>query len=108
MLDQEGCSAVLVQEYEYPRFDVCLLLGKFLGLPVLATFQGGRPEKGRTLEGWVRKRTVPRASGLLIGPRMEARAVRERYDLPSEAITVVANPIDIEEWKPGDRDSGQL
>src|SRR4028119_2387192 len=28
VLSQEGCSALLVQEYEYPRFDVCLLLGK--------------------------------------------------------------------------------
>ena len=106
-LDQERCSALLVQEYEYPRYDVCLLLGKFLGLPVLATFQGGRPEKGRTLEGWVRKRTVPRASGLLIGPRMEARAVRERYDLPSGAVSVVANPIDTKEWKPEDRDNAR-
>lgn len=103
VLSQEGCSALLVQEYEYPRFDVCLLLGKVLGLPVLATFQGGRPEKGRSLEGWVRKRTVPRAAGLLIGPRREAEAVKARYGLPSEAITVVANPIDAEEWRPQDR-----
>jgi starch synthase len=103
VLSQEGCSALLVQEYEYPRFDVCLLLGKVLGLPVLATFQGGRPEKGRSLEGWVRKRTVPRAAGLLIGPRREAEAVKARYGLPPEAITVVANPIDAEEWRPQDR-----
>jgi starch synthase len=107
VLREEFCSAVIVQEYEYPRYDVCLLLGKLIGLPVLATFQGGRPEKGRTLEGWVRKRTVPRASGLLIGPRMEARAVRERYDLPSETVSVVANPIDTREWKPGDRDNAR-
>jgi glycosyltransferase involved in cell wall biosynthesis len=103
VLREEGCSAVLVQEYEYPRFDVCVLLGKLLTIPVLATFQGGRPEKERSLEGWVRKLIVPRAAGLLIGPRKEARAVRERYDLPAEAVTIVANPIDTEEWRPGDR-----
>ncbi|MBA3492055.1 MAG: glycosyltransferase [Rubrobacteraceae bacterium] len=103
VLAQEGCSALMVQEYEYPRFDVCLLLGKLLGIPVLATFQGGRPEKGRTLEGWVRERTLPRASGLLIGPRREAKAVRERYGLSPEEVTLVANPIDVEEWRPGDR-----
>jgi len=102
-LREESCAAVLVQEYEYARYDVCVLLGKLLGLPVLATFQGGRPEKEGSLEGWVRKRSVPRAAGLLIGPRKEARAVRERYGLPPEAISVVANPIDTEEWKPLDR-----
>ncbi len=107
VLDQEGCSALLVQEYEYPRFDVCLLLGRLLGLPVLATFQGGRPEKGRSIEGWVRNKSVPGAAGLLIGPTREAKAVRARYDLPPEAITVVGNPIDIEEWRPGEREAAR-
>jgi glycosyltransferase involved in cell wall biosynthesis len=107
VLREEGCSAVLVQEYEYPRFDVCLLLGRTMGLPVLATFQGGRPEKGRSLEGWIRRRSVPRAAGLLIGPRREAQAVGERYDLPSEAVTIVGNPIDIEEWRPRNREAAR-
>jgi glycosyltransferase involved in cell wall biosynthesis len=103
VLREERCSALLVQEYEYPRFDMCLLLGKLMSLPVLATFQGGRPEKDVSLEGWMRKRTVPRANGLLIGPRKEASAVSARYGLPPEAITIVGNPIDVNEWKPGDR-----
>jgi len=107
VLDEEGCSALLVQEYEYPRFDICLLLGRFLDLPVLATFQGGRPEKDRSLEGWIRRHTVPRASGLLIGPRREAKAVRRRYGLPRESVSIVGNPIDIEEWKPGDREEAR-
>jgi glycosyltransferase involved in cell wall biosynthesis len=103
VLREEGCSALLIQEYEYPRFDVCLLLGRLLGLPVLATFQGGRPQKEKSLEGWIRKRTVPRAAGLLIGPRREAKEVAKRYGLPEGAISEVANPIDLEEWKPQDR-----
>src|SRR5215211_1969839 len=103
VLKEERCSALLVQEYEYPRFDVCLLLGKLMGLPVLATFQGGRPEKDGSVEGWIRKRTVPRASGLLIGPRREAKEVSERYGLADGAVSVIANPIDTEEWKPQDR-----
>ena len=104
VLGQERCSAVLVQEYEYPRFDVCLLVGRMLGIPVLATFQGGRPEKGRSVEGWIRKRSVPRADGLLIGPRKEAMAVSKRYGLPDGAVTVVGNPIDVGEWRPQDRE----
>ena len=103
VLREERCSALLVQEYEYPRFDTCLLLGKLIGLPVLATFQGGRPVKDGYLEGWIRRRTIPRADGLLIGPRREAKAVRARYGLPPEAITIVGNPIDVNEWRPGER-----
>jgi glycosyltransferase involved in cell wall biosynthesis len=80
-----------------------LLLGRILGLPVLATYQGGRPEKGRSVEGWIRRRTVPAAAGLLIGPRREAKAVTARYQLPSDAVTVVSNPINVHEWIPGDR-----
>jgi glycosyltransferase involved in cell wall biosynthesis len=103
VLRQERCGAVLVQDYEYPRFDACVLLGRWLGLPVLATYQGGkRPEKGWSVEGWVRQRTVP-AAGLLVGPRQEAEAVAERYQLVPGAITVVPNPIDVHEWTPGDR-----
>ena len=104
VLGQERCSAVLVQEYEYPRFDVSLLVGRMLGVPVLATFQGGRPEKGRSVEGWIRKRSVPRADGLLIGPHKQAKAVRKRYGVSDGAVTLVGNPIDVEEWRPQDRE----
>src|SRR5207253_10735179 len=40
-IKQEGCAAILCQEYENPRFDACVLVGKWLGRPVFATFQGG-------------------------------------------------------------------
>jgi hypothetical protein len=93
---------MLVQDYESPRFDVCVLLGRWLGLPVLATFQGGDRPKTR-VEASVRPWTVPAAAGLLVGSRREARAVTIRYQLPSDAITLVANPIDVHEWAPGDR-----
>jgi hypothetical protein len=44
-LEQEGCQAILCQEYEFARFDTCVGLGKRLGLPVFATFQGGMQRK---------------------------------------------------------------
>lgn len=40
-LRREGCQAILCQEYEYARFDICVLLGQLMRLPVFATFQGG-------------------------------------------------------------------
>ena len=102
VLRQERCAAVLVQEYEDPRFDACVLLGRWLGLPVLATFQGG-DHPGTRLEGLARSRTVPAAAGLLIGSRREAEAVAERYRLPPGTVTLVPNPIDVHEWTPADR-----
>lgn len=38
-LRREGCQAILCQEYEYARFDACVLLGQLMRLPVFATFQ---------------------------------------------------------------------
>ena len=102
VLRQERCGGVLVQEYESPRFDVCVLLGRWLGLPVLATYQGGdRPET--RVEASVRQWTVPAAAGLLIGSRQEAQAVTGRYRLPSGAVARVPNPIDVQEWKPDEQ-----
>jgi glycosyltransferase involved in cell wall biosynthesis len=102
VLRQERCDAIVVQEYEYPRFDVCVLLGRLLRLPVFATHQGGKPPKSR-IEGWVSRWTVPAAAGLLVGGRQEAKAVAARHRLPPGAVTVVPNPIDLREWTPGDR-----
>ena len=35
------CSAIVCQEYEFPRFDVMVGIGRALRLPVFATYQGG-------------------------------------------------------------------
>jgi glycosyltransferase involved in cell wall biosynthesis len=102
VLRQERCGAVIVQEYENPRFDVCVALGRWLDLPVLATFQGDNQPRTR-LEGWVRRWTVPAAAGLLVGSGQEVEAVTERYRLPPEAVTLVPNPIDVGEWTPGEQ-----
>ena len=41
ILRSEACGAILVQDYEHPRFEALSLLGRRLKLPVFATFQGG-------------------------------------------------------------------
>ncbi len=106
VLRQERCDAILVQNYEYPRFDLCVLLGRWLGLPVFATHQGGKPSKIQ-LEGRVHRWTVPAAAGLLIGARQEATAVATRHRLSPGAVTLVSNPIDLDEWVPGDREEAR-
>lgn len=97
-LRRAGCDAVLCQEYEYPRFDVCVLAGKLLRLPVFATFQGGDRHRSR-LEGLLRPYTVRTCAGLIIGPEREIRRVRSRYGLTGERIANIANPLDVHAWK---------
>ncbi len=93
VLRQEGCRAVLCQEYEEGRFDVCVALGRVLRLPVLATFQGG--DRARTpLERLLRPRTVRAARRLLVGSSSEVRRIEERYGVEPGATVRVANPFD--------------
>jgi glycosyltransferase involved in cell wall biosynthesis/GT2 family glycosyltransferase len=93
VLRQEGCRAVLCQEYEEGRFDVTVALGCVLRLPVLATFQGG--DHTRTpLERLVRRASVRAAAGLLVGAEGEAERVVRRYGVPPERVAAVPNPLD--------------
>jgi starch synthase len=101
-LRRERCRAVLCQEYEYPRFDVCVGLGKLLRLPVYATFQGGDRHAGR-LEGWLRPRAVRAAAGLVIAAAAEAERVAAAYGVPRHRVARVFNPLDLAAWAVPDR-----
>jgi starch synthase len=101
-LRRERCDALLVQDYEHARFDVCLLLGRLTGRRVYATFQGGDVSH-RRLERALRPFTVRNADGLFVAAGGEAARLRERYALSSEKIAQVFNPIDVSEWQRGDR-----
>ncbi|MBV9774752.1 MAG: glycosyltransferase, partial [Gemmatimonadetes bacterium] len=98
-LRREGCRAVLCQDYEHGRYDVCLLLARMLGLPLFATFQGGDTSVGR-LERQVRRRAVRACDGLVIASRREAERVHARYGVPAERIARVFNPLDPGPWEP--------
>ncbi len=99
VLRQEACNAVLCQEYEYPRFDVAVAVGRRLGLPVFATFQGGDWQRSR-IESAVRPRALHACAGLIIPTRTEADRVRSRYGVPDAKIAAIFNPLDIEAWTP--------
>jgi hypothetical protein len=98
----EACAAILTQEYEYGRFDTSVLLGKLLGLPVYATFQGGDRQVGR-LARLVRPAALRAVRGVVIGAGGEARRVREQYGIDEGKIWRIPNPIDLELWRPIDR-----
>lgn len=101
-LRRERCDALLVQDYEHGRFDVCLLLGRLTGRRVYATFQGGDRSHGR-VERALRRLAVRGADGLFVAAGGEAARLRGRYALKGEKVARVFNPLDLSEWRPGDR-----
>jgi glycosyltransferase involved in cell wall biosynthesis len=101
-LRREGCDAILCQDYEHPRFDACVLLGKLMRLPVFATFQGGDTQY-TTLERPLRPLTVRACAGLIIATQSEAQRVCSRYALPAGKVKRIFNPINVEMWRAIDR-----
>lgn len=105
-LRREGCTVILSQEYDYPRFDLCVLLGKLLRLPVYATFQGGgAPES--IFESLPRSLAFRHCAGLIIPSQGEIKRVRSSYRVPPSKIAQVFNPIDLSVWQVGDRDAAR-
>lgn len=102
VLRRERCSAILYRGYEEARFDVCVAVGRFRGVPVFATFQGG--ERQRTgLERVVRCRTINAAAGLIVASQVESRRIQQPYRAPSERVAAIFNPLDLSRWPIGDR-----
>lgn len=102
LLRRQRPVALLCQEYEDPRFDVCVGVGRLLRIPVYATFQGADYQLSR-LERPLRPLSLRACAGLVIGAREEAERVERRYHFPSERIARIPNPIDPEVWRPLDR-----
>lgn len=101
-LRREGCQAILCQEYEYARFDACVLLGQLMRLPVFATFQGGDWQMSR-LEKPLRPLTLRACAGLIVATQTEAERLRIHYRVPSAKLARIFNPIDLAMWGVTDR-----
>jgi starch synthase len=93
VLREEACTSVLTQEYEEARFDVCVVLGRLLGLPVFATFQGGDLTRTR-LERITRRPAVRAAAGFLVHDSREVGRLVARYGVDAERIARIPNPFD--------------
>jgi glycosyltransferase involved in cell wall biosynthesis len=100
-LRREGCEALLCQEYEFPRFDVCVLLGKVTKLRVFAVFQGGDYQRWK-LERLTRPLSIRACTGLVIASGVEVQRVRDGYRVDTGRIRRIGNPIDTKTWRPGD------
>jgi starch synthase len=98
LLRHEGCDALLCQEYEDPRFDVCVAVGLRAHVPVFGTFQGADYQVSR-LERPVRPRSIRASAGLVVGTQRELERVRRAYSVPACKLAHIVNPVDGELWR---------
>jgi glycosyltransferase involved in cell wall biosynthesis len=102
VLARERCAALIVQEYEYFRFDLLCRLARRIRCPIYATFQGGDITLS-PIERLVRPRSLRHCSGLIVASARErARLVAAYPGLPVP-IADIPNPLDTDEWRPEDR-----
>jgi glycosyltransferase involved in cell wall biosynthesis len=99
-IHHSGCTAILCQEYETPRFDTAIGIGMLLRIPVFATFQGGNWHRSR-IERRLRPRMLRQSAGLIIASSVEAKRVRQLYGIAGKKISSIFNPLDLAEWRPG-------
>lgn len=102
IVKEENCQAILCQEYEYARFDLAVLLGKLLKIPVFASFQGGDFQL-TTLEKLWRRWSINACNGLIVATKSEIHRLQKDYGLPSQKIVQIFNPLEIGVWEGGDR-----
>jgi starch synthase len=101
-LRSEHCRTLVCQEYEYPRFDVCVLLGRLTRRKVFGCFQGGNYRHGR-LEGVVRPYSIQASTGLIVGAQTEVERILSVYGLHARRVARIANPVDTDLWRPEDK-----
>jgi len=102
----ERCDALLVQEYEEARFDVCVALGRVLRRPVFATFQGGSVARTR-FERFTRPLAIGRCAGLVVASSDEIRRLHDERGVPDDRIARIVNPIDVDRWRPEPKDAAR-
>ncbi|RAK59590.1 glycosyltransferase family 1 protein [Phenylobacterium hankyongense] len=98
VLRQEGCAAMLVQDYEHARADALVLLAKTMGLRVFATYQGGDATRS-PLERTVRRLSIGACDALVVPSGHERARLATRYRLSPERLRDIPNPVDGDAWR---------
>ena len=102
VLAKERCVAIVVQEYEYFRFDLLARLGKRMQIPVYTTFQGGEVTHS-PIERMVRPHSLGRCNGLIVASARERMRLAQTYSRLKAPLADIPNPLDCDEWRPVDR-----
>ena len=102
ILSREGCVALIVQEYEYFRFDLLCLLALRTRRPIYATFQGGNVTLS-AMERILRPWSLRYCRGLIVASARERMRLTRSYPGLSVRIADIPNPLDADEWRPEHR-----
>jgi len=102
-LRRGGWRAIVCQEYEYQRSDLCAVLARLVRIPAFATFQGGSHTR-TALERLGRPFAMRLWARLIVASRVETQRLRLAYGVPAEQIAEIPNPLAVERWNRGQRD----
>jgi len=103
-IKKNNCSVILCQDYEHARFDMCVLLGKFMRIPVFATFQGGNFQISK-FEKPIRPFTLKKCTGIIVASGIEIKRLTDKYQLSIDKIKKIFNPVDLSVWIGNERES---
>jgi glycosyltransferase involved in cell wall biosynthesis len=98
-LRSDAPDLLFLQDYSSGRFDMLLLAGRLLGVPVVAYHGGG----WRWVAAPVKRRTLRRADLLLASSRRERDRLVSEMGVSPERVPVVLTPIDLELFHPQER-----
>lgn len=98
ILRREQCGAILIQDYEQPRFEALTLLARAMGLPALATFQGGDKTLS-PIEALVRPLALRSCCAIIAPSARERGRLKVQHRLPADAILDIPNPVDSDFWQ---------
>jgi starch synthase len=99
-LRHRSCTAILCQEYEFPRFDFCVATRRLHRLPVFGIFQGGDYQRWWA-ERLIRPRTVAASDGLIVSSEVEQARLAATYR--ADNVASIPNSIDLSVWRLRDR-----
>jgi glycosyltransferase involved in cell wall biosynthesis len=94
---EAGCDAILSQDYENPRFDACVAVGRLLSIPVFASFQG-ISSQATYFERYTRPLAIRASAGLIIASQVEIQRVKRDYAVPDGKLANIPNPLDVDVW----------
>ena len=95
-------DAFFIQDYTNGRFDVLVLISRFMRIPVLAWHSGSLPEDYRGV--LVRRWSLRHADALLVSSKREATMLETRFSVAPQRIRVLLTPIDTASFYPLPRD----
>lgn len=102
-LKHDRPDVIFAQDYSSGKFDALLAIARLLHVPLLAFHTGGLPERYVGMS--VRKWTLRRADCLIASSSRESALLTNRFRVAAAHVAVVLTPIDLERFRPLDRNA---